>query len=183
MPLHVRNAQCADTTRLVHTARLVNLESGQSRMLTVHIQRRLHARIRHDTEASRILWSRTCPCRSHQNNGKQNAEPLQSQFLRHANFKHVDRFCSLKQLELEKALRRRGAAKAGNAYASMSCLRLRRLRSAFGGWGQGQRGGKEVERHRPAPAPAETHGTVTEVCWTAAAAAAKVHTAHCHYCC
>lgn len=33
----------------------------------------------------------------------------------------------------------------------MSCLRLRRLRSAF----QGQRGGKEVERHSPAPAPAK----------------------------
>ena len=80
-------------------------------MLTVHIQRRLHARIRHDTEASRILWSRTCPCRSHQNNGKQNAEPLQSQFLRHANFKHVDRFCSLKQLELDESPASAGCSK------------------------------------------------------------------------
>ena len=152
MPLHVRNAQCANTTRLVHTARLVNLESGRGRMLTVHIQRRLHARIRHDTEASRILWSRTCPCRNHQNDGKQNAGRLQSQFLRHANFKHVDRFCSLKQLKTRSKPCVGGVQqKAGNAYASMSCLRLRRLRSAF----QGQRGGKEVERHSPAPAPAK----------------------------
>ena len=64
-------------------------------MLTVHIQRCLHARVRHHTEALRILWSRTCPCRSHQTMGNRNAEPLQSRFLRHANFKHVDRFCSL----------------------------------------------------------------------------------------
>ena len=111
MPLHVRNAQCANTTRLVHTARLVNLESGRGRMLTVHIQRRLHARIRHDTEASRILWSRTCPCRNHQNDGKQNAGRLQSQFLRHANFKHVDRFCSLKQLELDESPASAGCSK------------------------------------------------------------------------
>jgi hypothetical protein len=57
-----------------------------------------------------IPWSRTCLVTATKQ-WKQNAEPLQSQFLRYANFKHVDRFCSLKQLKLDEALRRRGAAK------------------------------------------------------------------------
>ena len=70
------------------------------------------------------------------------------------NLKHVDRF-SLKQLN--KALRSRGAAKAGNAYASMSCLRLR---STLG----------KVNVRTAA-------GNAWDKCWTAA----KVHTAHCHY--
>lgn len=161
MPLHVRNAQCANTTRLVHTARLVNLESGRGRMLTVHIQRRLHARIRHDTEASRILWSRTCPCRSHQNDGKQNAEPLQSQFLRHANFKHVDRFCSLKQLELDESPASAGCSKGRKRICKYVVPPVAAIAECIWRLGaRSTRGGKEVERHRPAPAPAETHGTI-----------------------
>lgn len=108
-------------------------------MLTVHIQRRLHARIRHHTESLTFCGQGPASCKPTKQ-WKQNAEPLQSQFLRYANFKHVDRFCSLKQLKLDKALRPRGAAKAGNAYASMSC---RRLRSASRDGGlKSTRGGK-----------------------------------------
>ena len=146
IPLHVRSAQCANTTRLVHTARLVNPESGRADMLTVHIQRRLHARIRHHTESLTFCGQGPASCKPTKQ-WKQNAEPLQSQFLRYANFKHVDRFCSLKRLKLDEALRRRGAAKQET---HMHVCRAAGCGVHLEGWGgsggHGQRGGREASR-------------------------------------
>lgn len=86
------------------------------------------------------------------NNGNKNAEPLQSQFLRHANFKHVDRFCSLKQLKLDKALRRRGAAKGRKRICKYVVPPVAAIAECISRstWWEGSR-----ETHSPAPAPAK----------------------------
>lgn len=110
----------------------------------------------------RILWSRTCLVTATEQ-WKQNAEPLQSQFLRHANFKHVDRFCSLKQLKLDEALRRRGAAKQET---HMHVCRASGCGVHLEGWGgsggQGQRGRKEASRETTSRRRRrqQTHGTI-----------------------
>lgn len=110
------------------------------------------------------------------NNWNKNAEPLQSQFLRHANFKRVDRFCSLEQLELDKALRRRGAAKGRKRICKYVVPPVAAIAECIprSTWWEGSR-----ETQPGAGAGKKRMG---QLCWIAAAAAAKVRTAHCHYC-
>ena len=105
---------------------------------------------RHHMETSHTVVE-DLPCGSHQTMGTKRRTTAES-IPTTRNFKHVDRFCSHKQLKLDKALRRRGAAKGRKRICKYVVPPVAAIAECISRstWWEGSR-----ETHSPAPAPAK----------------------------